>query len=263
MAELRTEDGVRIVYDDLGPRDGVCVVICHGLAAAGEQMRADAEYFAGLGFRVLVPDLRGHGRSGVPEPLTRESLSIARMAADLVALLDHAGVPKVHWVGNSLGGILALQMLAQHEARFRTLATFGTAYRLSLPPLGRLIPLSYRLLGPGLVARVTALATTRHKAARVLIERLVRAHDPAVGGLLASNLAVYDLIANAQRARLPILMLRGGRDGAVNAELGPSLAAMQGRDNFTLVELREGGHCANLDATDAWRAALLTFWDGR
>jgi pimeloyl-ACP methyl ester carboxylesterase len=263
MPELTTSDGVRIVYDDHGPRAAVPIVLCHGIAAAGEQLSADAEYFAGLGYRVLVPDLRGHGRSGRPDPLRRESLSIARMADDLVAVLDHAGVPPVHWVGNSLGGILALQMLGPHEARFRTFTTFGTAYRLSVPRAGWTIPLTYRLLGRDLVARMTALGTTRNKDARVLIEKLVRENDPEVGGLLASNLASYDLIANAERATLPILMLRGGRDGAVNAALPPTLAAMRGRANFTLVELPQGGHCANLDARDAWRKALLDFWNGR
>jgi len=263
MPELATTDGVRIVYDDHGRRGGVPIVLCHGLAAAGEQLSADAVYFAGLGYRVLVPDLRGHGRSGKHVPLTRESLSIARMAADLVAMLDHAGVPPVHWVGNSLGGILALQMLAEHEARFRTFTTFGTAYRLSMPRAGWTIPLTYRLLGRTLVAKMTALGTTRDPVARVLIEKLIRQNDPEVGGLLATNLASYDLIANAQRAKLPMLMLRGGRDGAVNAALGPTLAAMRGRANFTLVEIPEGGHCANLDARDVWRKALLDFWNGR
>ena len=55
-------------------------------------------------------------------------------------------------------------------------------------------------------------------------------------------------------------MLRGARDRAVNAALGSTLSAMRGRPNFTLVELPTGGHCANLDATDAWREALLAFW---
>ncbi len=64
MPQLTTDDGVRIAYDDLGPRAGVPVVLCHGLAAAGVQLAADAGYFAALGLRVLVPDLRGHGRSG-------------------------------------------------------------------------------------------------------------------------------------------------------------------------------------------------------
>ena len=38
---------------------------------------------------------------------------------------------------------------------------------------------------------------------------------------------------------------------------------MRGRPNFTLVEMPEGGHCANLDATDQLRAELLRFWEGR
>lgn len=264
MPEFTTDDGVRLVYDDLGPREGTPVVLCHGLAAAGEQMAADARYFAGLGHRVLVPDLRGHGRSGKPVPLSAAAFSIPRMAADLLAMLDQAGVGPVHWVGNSLGGILALQLLPIQAGRFRTLATFGTAYRLSLPRWGaRFIPLGYGLLGPGLTGRLTAWGTTRAPAARPVIQRLVARFDPLVGCFLAENVARYDLIPNALAATLPILMLRGGRDQQVNAALGPTLAAMQGRPNFTLVELPEGGHCANLDATGAWRAELLRFWSGR
>lgn len=261
MPELKTDDGVTIVYDDLGPRDGTPIVLCHGLAAAGEQLAADAAYFAGLGYRVLVPDLRGHGRSGKPIPVSTAGFSIPRMADDLVAMLVHAGTGPVHWVGNSLGGILALQLLPEHEERFRTLATFGTAYRLSLPPWGaHLIPWSHRLLGPGLVAGLTALTTTRNAAARPLIARLVGQFDPQVGRFVAENLTSYDLIANGAGASLPILMLRGGRDRAVNSALGPTLDAMRNRPNFTLVELPEGGHCANLDATEMLRAELLGFW---
>ena len=262
MPSVTTDDGITIVYDDLGPRGGTPVVLCHGLAAAGEQLAADARYFAGLGYRVLVPDLRGHGRSDKPVPLSAAGFSIPRMADDLVAMLDHACVGAVHWVGNSLGGILALQLLPQHEARFRTLATFGTAYRLSLPRWSaRCIPLGYAVFGPRLIAGMTALGTTRSAAARPVIEKLVAQFDPAVGRLVAETLCNYDLIGNAVGATLPILMLRGGRDAQVNAALGPTLDAMRKRPNFTLVDVPGGGHCANLDATEFWRAELLRFWE--
>jgi 3-oxoadipate enol-lactonase len=263
MAEQRfsASDGVEIVYDDIGA--GTPIVLCHGLAAAGEQLSADAAYFAGRGCRVLVPDLRGHGRSGKPVPLDRETLSIARLATDQLDMLEHAGVGPVHWVGNSLGGIVALWLLREHEARFRTLATFGTSYRLSLPGFwARGLPLVHGVLGSGLIGRVTARGTTRNLAARPMIAKLVAQFDPRVGAPLTENLAQYDLIANGAGASLPILMLRGGRDGAVNSALGPTLAAMQGKSNFTLVELPEGGHCANLDATAMWRAELERFWAG-
>ncbi len=111
--------------------------------------------------------------------------------------------------------------------------------------------------------RLAARATTRNKAARPLVEKLVARFDPEVGRLVAGHLAGYDLIANAVSARLPILMLRGGRDRQVNAALDPTLAAMRRRPNFTLVDVPEAGHCANLDAADALRAELLKFWDGR
>lgn len=254
-----SDDGVEIVYDDLGA--GQPVVLCHGLAAAGEQLLADAEYFAGRGFRVLVPDLRGHGRSGKPAQLNRQSVSIGRLATDLLQMLDAAAVGPVHWVGNSLGGIAALWLLPEHEARFRTLATFGTSYRLSLPGFwARGLPLAHGLLGAKLIAGLTARTTTRNMEARPLIARLVGQFDPRVGAPLTENLARYDLIENALGAGLPILMLRGGRDGAVNAALGSTLAAMTGRPNFELVELAEGGHCANLDAREAWRLELVGFW---
>jgi len=54
-------------------------------------------------------------------------------------------------------------------------------------------------------------------------------------------------------------MLRCGRDPLVNAGLTRTIAVMRPKPNFTLVEIPTGGHCANLDATDAFRTALLAF----
>ncbi len=261
MGEQRftTSDGTGLVYDDLGA--GMPVVLCHGLAAGGAQLRADAEYFAGRGYRVLVPDLRGHGRSDKPKPISRETLSIARLAQDLREMLDHAGVGPVHWVGNSLGGIVAVSMLPEHQARFRTLATFGTSYRLDVPDFwAPVVPPVQALLGKRLTGWIVAQGTTKNASARPIIRTLIEAFDPQVGLYLSRNLAYYDIIANGAAATLPILMLRGGEDRLINATLAPTLEAMTGRPNFALVEVPEGGHCANLDAPDAVRRELEAFW---
>jgi pimeloyl-ACP methyl ester carboxylesterase len=261
MSEKRftSSDGVGLVYDDLGV--GTPIVLCHGLAAGGAQLMADGQYFAGRGYRVLVPDLRGHGRSGKPNPINRETLSIARLAQDLREMLDHADVGPVHWVGNSLGGIAAVAMLPEHEARFRTLATFGTSYRLDVPDFwAPAVPPIQALMGKRLTSWLVAQGTTRNVAARPIIRQLIESFDPQVGLNLSLNLAHYDIIANGVVASLPILMLRGGEDRLVNAALGPTLAAMLPRPNFTLVEVPEGGHCANLDAADQVRRELEGFW---
>jgi pimeloyl-ACP methyl ester carboxylesterase len=262
MTEQRfiSDDGVRLVYDDLG--EGPTIVLCHGLAAAAEQFADDAEYFRTLGFRVLVPDLRGAGRSGTPWELVPANFSVPRLARDLLAMLDHAQVDKVHWVGNSLGGIAALEMLP--AKRFLSLATFGTAYSLHLPRVGghNLIGAAYAVLGKNIVSDLTAAMTSSDPAARALITRVLQKANPKVTAVLANVLTRYDLIDNALETDVPILLLRGGKDSAVNRALAPTLDAMTGEPHFTLKELPDGGHCANLDATAAFREELLAFWGG-
>jgi pimeloyl-ACP methyl ester carboxylesterase len=117
-----------------------------------------------------------------------------------------------------------------------------------------------RVLGASLLARLTAQTTSEDPEARALIESILQAARYDVVAALAGVLTQYDLIAEARAADLPILMLRGGRDRAVNAGLGKTLAAMRDKPNFSLVELPSGGHCANLDAREMFRAALLDFW---
>jgi 3-oxoadipate enol-lactonase len=73
------------------------------------------------------------------------------------------------------------------------------------------------------------------------------------------NLLHYDLRAAAWHFQGPMLMLRSDRDRAVNAALGPTLANMDGAENFRVVEIAGAGHCANLDQPERVRAEILTF----
>lgn len=261
MPQFLTDDKVTLVYDDLGPRDGQPVLFCHGLAASGAQHGADATFFAARGYRVLVPDVRGHGRSGRPRPMDAAAFTIPRMARDLLQLLDRAETGPVHWVGNSMGGILGLELLGRNAERFRTFASFGSPYALCLPRwMAHAIPLAHAILGRERYSVLAAYAMARRPEARRLIAGIVRDWDPQVGFLAALNLARYDLVPNALAARVPILLLRGGRDPQINLVLGRSLRALRRQPNFTLVDVPEGGHCANLDAPERVRTELLRFW---
>ncbi len=250
-----------LAYRAFGPEDGQTIVLCHGLAAGGSQFAADAHYFAGLGFRVLVPDLRGHGQSSVPGGQPTSGFAIASMADDMAAMLDHAGAKRVHWVGNSLGGIVALDLVGRMPERLASLALFGTAFSLNLPAaVAPVLPLLYATLGRNLLSRITAFNTTRHKPARPLIAAMARDFDPQAGAAIAGHVRRYHLLDNALGYAGPLLVLVGGHDTAVNLALRPALRAIGPRPNWTVIDLPTGGHCANLDATDAWRAALTAFW---
>lgn len=256
-------DGTRLTYMDVGPREGSTVVLCHGLGAGAAQFAADAQWFAQRGHRVLTPDLRGHGNSGLAAMDGAEAYSLARLMQDQMDMLDHAEISRAHWVGNSLGGIIGLGLVAETPKRFSSLALFGTALALNLPGwTAGMMPLLDRFPGRGRMARMTAFSTTRNRAARPLIADLLKRYDTRAVTAIVGHISRYDLRAAAMEWAGPGLVLVGGRDAAVNRALRAQLAALRTRRNWQIVDLHQGGHCANLDATDPWREALLAFWQG-
>lgn len=111
--------GVRfnVIRLGTGPRT---LVLVHGLV-----LDSHASYYLSIApglaahARVLLYDLRGHGRSEQPPA----GYTIDDMAADLVALLDAEGLAApVTLVGNSYGGQIALRVAAAHPGRVRALA---------------------------------------------------------------------------------------------------------------------------------------------
>ena len=137
---------------------GPAVVLIHGWTAD-----ADVNFHAVFpfldGFRVIAPDLRGHGRSFFPEA----AFTIADAAEDVAALLDHLGISSAIVVGYSLGGAVAQELagrrpdlvtglvLAATELHPRRRAGRGAMVRLegfglSLRRLSRGRWLSHRLV---------------------------------------------------------------------------------------------------------------------
>src|SRR6188474_3075556 len=80
---------------------GPPLLLVHGLMVTGEMFDPVIEHFA-TRHRVIVPDLRGHGRSrGLPPPYTA-----AQLASDLARLLDHLGIDSTALLGYSQGAPL-------------------------------------------------------------------------------------------------------------------------------------------------------------
>jgi pimeloyl-ACP methyl ester carboxylesterase len=256
-----TDDGVRLVYDDVGPRDGVPVVLCHGLTMEGMQFRGTAEAFVAGGFRVLMPDLRGHGRSAVPARVSRETFSLARLAADQQAMLDDAGVDRVHWVGNTLGGIIGLSLLP--SGRLRSLATYGTAYGIGLNGafMQFWVGLSFAVLRPRLLARMMAFLVSRDRPTQDYVARRIVATRPDVTAAIGGTVGRYDMRALVRTAAVPMLLLACRRDWLVGWAMGPTLRLARVLAGVEVVPLA-GGHCADLDDAAAFRAAVLGFVGG-
>jgi pimeloyl-ACP methyl ester carboxylesterase len=104
---------------------GPAVVLLHGL---GGDLRMWNAVIPGLSgsFRVVAPDLRGHGQTPNP-PGSTESMD--ELENDVLAFLDRLGERSVHWVGFSAGAFLALRLALDHPERSRSLTLVsGAAY---------------------------------------------------------------------------------------------------------------------------------------
>ena len=119
---MMSVEGVRLHYYQRGVPTRPHVVLVHGLAAN------TAFWFPQLlpalvrDYLVTAYDLRGHGRSDMPA----SGYGTADMASDLHALLRHAGADRVHLIGHSFGGAVALHYAVLHPDRVASLTVADT-----------------------------------------------------------------------------------------------------------------------------------------
>ncbi len=113
-----------------GDRDAPPVVCLHGVNAHGRRFRKLAEERLSSRFRVLAPDLRGHGFSDWEPPWT-----IATHAHDVLETLDAAGAHRAAFVGHSFGGRLTLELAALARERVERVALLDPAIQI-LPHVG-------------------------------------------------------------------------------------------------------------------------------
>ncbi|MEA2412355.1 MAG: hypothetical protein QOC77_2916 [Thermoleophilaceae bacterium] len=110
-------DGVRIHYAEAGPEDGPAVVLQHGWPQHWWSWRALIGPLAERGFRVIAPDLRGHGWSGKPAGDYRKDV----LMRDILGLLDQLGIERVRWVGHDWGAYVGLLAALRHPERIERL----------------------------------------------------------------------------------------------------------------------------------------------
>jgi pimeloyl-ACP methyl ester carboxylesterase len=136
MASFTTPDGVTLAYDDIAPAGGAqrTIVLLHGFTSnRNEGWRRTGWYaaFERRGIRVVALDQRGHGESAKlyePDAYTRD-----RLAADVLALMDHVGLPRADVFGYSMGTRTALAVAIAAPERVSNLILGGVGGKLLEP----------------------------------------------------------------------------------------------------------------------------------
>lgn len=121
--ELRV-NGLRHHVRDSG--SGPAVMLLHGFPDTGEVWRHQVPALTAAGFRVVVPDLRGRGRTERPEKVADYGLT--RVAADVTAILDELGIGRAHVVGHDFGAAVAWLVASLFPDRVDRLAVLSVGF---------------------------------------------------------------------------------------------------------------------------------------
>ena len=113
-----------------GDRAAPPIVALHGIGGFGRRFRRLAEDRLATRYRVLAPDLRGHGSSSWEPPWT-----IATHVADVLETIEDAGVERAPFIGHSYGGRLILELAALDPDRIDRALLLDPAIQL-LPHVG-------------------------------------------------------------------------------------------------------------------------------
>lgn len=234
-----------LAYRVAGDQTGEPVVLIHAFASQSTSWNVVAAALAGRGFRVIAPDLRGHGRSAWTDTYALEDFE-----HDLIILLDTLELDRVSLVGHSLGGHLALRLAARMPDRVDRLVIEAAP----VPPrdaadalaLATMQPKSswwrsVRQLGEGRLLRLWLLREFDFRSARSVL--------PALRSPMPHWWQQLRMI------QAPCLLLASHNDGAFTQRLG----LLSSRLAHSSTHYLGSGHWLHTDDVDAFLDIVLPF----
>lgn len=116
----------------LHPQSTEWIVFIHGAGGSSAVWHKQLRDFQ-KEFNLLLIDLRGHGKSAdLPRAIWNEEYTFEAVTNDIIEVLDHLELPPAHFMGVSLGTILARQLAEMHPDRVKSLVMAGAISRLTI-----------------------------------------------------------------------------------------------------------------------------------
>lgn len=254
----RAPDSDLVYFAERGA--GPALLLVHGLMATGEMFDPVVERLADH-HRVIIPDLRGHGRSrGLPPPY-----AVANLARDLSRLLDHLGVESTAVLGYSNGGAVA-QQLAVDEPDRCTQLVLGCTYAFNMGSPrewveGHVGPLLIRFLGMRRLARliVGQVADDLGPDRARWLAGLIASQDRALMLAAWRETMAFDSRPWLARIACPTLVLAGSND--VGVPLHHARTLHDGIPTARLAVVQGAGHALIWTHTEEFLRIVETFLD--
>lgn len=239
-----------------GPPGAAPLVLLHSLGTNAHVWDPQAEVLA-RSFRVIRPDMRGHGLT----TCTPGPYSMAMLAADLAGLLAAMGVGRAHIGGISIGGMVAQAFVARYQEAAESLILCDTA--LAIPPAENWLARAATVRAQGMgVIKEAVLAnwvtpgfigsTETAGLAAMLLRTPVEGY---AGGCEA--IAAADLSAGTAGLQLPALVIVGDQDKPTPLAAAQALQSAIAGAGLSIIE--GAAHIPTVEKPDEVTAAMVQF----
>ncbi len=248
-------NGINIGYDQLGQGD-VPLVWIHGFGLD----RTIWHEMAGrclTDYRVVLPDVRGHGESDAPEG----AYPMALLAEDLAGLLDHLGIEQAVVCGHSMGGYIALAFAARFPERLAGIGLITTRAEADSPEkrAGRYdLVEAVRARGSVALAETLAPRLSRDPKWVKTAQDLIAATPPQ--GIIGAALGMAerpDRIDLLNSLDVPALVVAGEEDQIISVEEARGMAARLPQGRFAVI--KDAGHLPMLESPESLGRAWVNF----
>jgi pimeloyl-ACP methyl ester carboxylesterase len=245
-------DGLTFDVTDRGDPDAPTVLLLHGFPEDRQSWDPVADRLVDAGLRTLAPDQRGYSPRARPAEPYPQAYALTELADDALALLDAAGVERVHLVGHDWGGGLAWMLAGAHPDRVATLTVLSTPHPAALRRAATSTPWqlahsSYMLFFQ--VPRLPERVLLRQLEGLLRSSGMPRAEAERYAGrmrepgALRGALGWYRAMGHSRgavhRCRVPTTFVWGRHDGFLGRQAAESTGAMVLAD-YRFVEVDEG-----------------------
>jgi 3-oxoadipate enol-lactonase len=258
--EYHTADSQTLYYETYGEPDGDPFLFLHGLGADHRMWVPQVESFSQIGYHLILPDLRAHGKSMKVNDLTLDD-----WVEDMVGLLDSLEIGAAHVVGVSMGGVIAQAFGVSHPERcmslilsdtFCELATAGERMLGSTAVFGLRI---FSLLGRKVFAKAmrSAYAGRFGDHAREYFTDM--GMDADFGQLILARRAIntIDLRNSLAAVAVPALVIVGEANGKTFVEINRKIA--ESLPQARLETIPEAVDPSSMVRPDEWNRIVLEF----
>lgn len=268
-----TVNGVGLNVESAG--SGPPLVLLHGFTGSGETWKSHAEAYADR-FTVITIDILGHGGSDSPDAHQRYAMEY--IAEDLIAIFNHLKLERVHLLGYSMGGRVALHMGIRHSGRIASLILESASPGIILPELreARIRDdevLAERIEREGIEAFVDHWENLPMFASQLKLPETVRAglraqrlrNNPTglANSLRGMGTGVqFPLWWHLENLACPTLLIAGALDNKFTVTAKAMFKKMpNGRLPIRLVIVPEAGHTVHLEQPETFNRLVLEFLD--